>query len=467
MRVEAATVGGMLRPSTFLIVAVIGCSEEPDLKDTPPVQDTSPEVVADTAPTGCPPPTGAPIEHSGNIDKDETWAAGVHHVKFTVGVRKNATLTLEPCVVVKVAVNYGIAVGTGNAGDGGTLVTKGTAERPVLIERLTGAWADVLVSSKGKVDLSYTTISGGGGAASRGGAGLHLFGDQYLPLQALAKVNHVTIEGSAKYGVVTEGHAGFDTTSEALTIRGSMQMPMLMTSPALGTIPTGTYTGNTIDAIRVSGTGAGEILETDVTVRDRGVPYVIGGEGRFGELSVVGKVGTTPVLTLEAGVTLKFVAKGGLFLERTTGLAPGKGALVTKGTVDKPVVLTSAEATPAPGDWLGVWFGGVPSDKNSVDRARIEYAGGTTGTSNFSCGTPLRTDANRNEAAVLILGVPTRAFITNTTIFKSAANGIERGWAGAAISFLPTNTFTDVAYCHETHPKDDKGACPTPVPCPR
>lgn len=455
----------------WILVAVVSCSEEPDLKDTKPIEDTGPASdtapAVDTAPPPCPPPMGAPVEHSGTIDADETWGAGEHIVKFSVGVRQNATLILEGCAVVYVAAGQGISVGSGNIGDGGTLIARGTAARPVIIRQRTEAWADILVNQRGRIDLAYTTISGGGAAASRAGAVLHLYGDQFLPVQALARVSNVTIENSGKYGVVTEGHGAFDLASDALTIRGSKQNPMFVTAPSLGSIPPGTYTENGVPAIRVSGTAAYEILDSDVTIHDRGVPYTIGGEGRFGELSVVGKDGTVPTLTLEAGVTMKFIKKGGLFIERATGTFPAKGALVIKGTAGKPVVLTSDEPAPAAGDWSGVWFGGVPAAKNSIDHARIEYAGGATGTLNASCGTPLRADPNRNEAAVLVLGVPTKAFITNSTFLKSAANGIERAWRGTAISFLPTNTFTDVAYCHETTPKDDMGACPTPIPCPR
>lgn len=449
-----------------LLVALTSCSEDPDAKETP-VAEVGPDVVDDTATAGCPKEVGAPIEHSGNIETSATWAAGVHVIKFTVGIRKNATLTLDPCAVVRVMPNYGFAVGTSN--EGGTLIANGTADRPVLIERATAAtpWADVLVSAQGHVELSYTRLIGGGGAASRGGALLHLVGDQTKPLQALAKVNHVTLEGSAKFGVVTESRGGFDPASDDLVIRGSTLLPMMMTAPALGTIPVGTYTGNTADAIRVSGTQASESLDADMTVVDRGIPYIIGGEGRFGELSVVGLVGTVPTLTIEAGVTMKFIKAGGLFVERASGTLAAKGALVVNGTAAKPVVFTSAETAPAAGDWRGLWFGGAISAKNKIDHARIEYAGGVTGAQNFSCGTPTRTESNRNEGAVLILGLPASAFITNTTISKSAANGIERAWRGAATSFLPTNTFTDVAYCFETHPKDDLGACPTPVPCPR
>lgn len=459
----------MKRRSLVAIVALVGCSDEPDLKDTPPVDsgapiEDAPVETTDTAPVSCPPP-GAPIDHPAALEADETWGAGIHQIKFTVSIGKGATLTLEPCAVVRIAPSHGISVGTSL--EAGTLIAKGTVDRPVVIERLTTAWASVLVSAKGKADFSYTKIIGGGGTASRGGANLHLLGDQMLPLQVLAKVSHVTIEGSAKFGIVTEGRGGFDPGSDDLVVRGSAMMPAFMTAPALGSLPAGTYTGNTTDTIMISATQAGEMLAADMTIIDRGVPYQVGGEGRFGELSVGGLAGTDPTLTIEAGVVLKFTKAGGLFIDRAGSGLAAKGSLIVKGTADKPVVLTSAAAAPLPGDWRGLWFGGIPSAKNSVDRARIEYAGSNTGAANASCGTPVSATMNLTNGAILIMGPPSGAFVTNTTILKSAANGIERAWRGTATSFLPTNTFTEVAFCHETYPKDAMGACPATVPCPR
>jgi hypothetical protein len=55
------------------------------------------------------------------------------------------------------------------------------------------------------------------------------------------------------------------------------------------------------------------------------------------------------VLTIEPGVTLRFQAGVGLRVEQ--------GALSALGTVFDPIVFTSAEASPAPGDWSGLYLG--------------------------------------------------------------------------------------------------------------
>jgi len=58
--------------------------------------------------------------------------------------------------------------------------------------------------------------------------------------------------------------------------------------------------------------------------------------------------------------------------------------------------------------------------------------------------------------------------ITNSTIANSLLHGINRGWQGTSTqSFLPTNTFTNVAGCKETLPVPQDGTCVEPKPgCP-
>ena len=57
-------------------------------------------------------------------------------------------------------------------------------------------------------------------------------------------------------------------------------------------------------------------------------------------------------------------------------------------------------------------------------------------------------------------------FVTNSTILASASHGIDRGWRGSNTDFLATNTFTSIAKCKQSYPKDATGACPATVPCP-
>jgi hypothetical protein len=74
-------------------------------------------------------------------------------------------------------------------------------------------------------------------------------------------------------------------------------------------------------------------------------------------------------LIIEPGVTLR-MAPGASFLLR-------KGALQAVGTPDKPILITSAAATPAPGDWRQ-WrmTAGTRSAQTLLDHVTIEYGSG-------------------------------------------------------------------------------------------
>lgn len=414
-------------------------------------------------------PLGEAIEHKTDITADETWGEGLHVVSFSVSIKNKATLTVLPCAVVRFQKEKGIFVGGANAGEEGTLVAEGEIDRAIVFEgESADRWNDLLVYPKGSARLRYATIRGGGGDFSRAGGSLHLYGDPALPMQTLAKVEHVTIEGSGKYGAVLETHGGFSLDSTDLTIRGSGDMALLVSGSAVKSIPSGSYKGNTNDSIRlVASKGYDQIVE-DQTIHDRGVPYFIGGDKSLFDLTINSP--TTATLTIEAGVTLKFPKSdraSGLFVYGAVGATPAKGILKVAGTAEKPVVFTSAEAAPEAGDWVGVEFRDTPDAANNIEHLRVEYAGGETGASSFSCGTPGATFENSTQAAILILGQPASQFVKNSVITHSAQNGFERGWTGTDIDFLSTNTFENIAFCTQTAPRPSMGVCADPAPCPK
>jgi hypothetical protein len=174
-------------------------------------------------------------------------------------------------------------------------------------------------------------------------------------------------------------------------------------------------------------------------------------------------------LAIEPGVTLRFGAGGALRVEPSVGTNDATGALVALGTVDAPIVFTSAAATPAAGDWLGVRFGQRVAVQTFMRYVRVEYAGGGGSSGSDSCLYPPQPQTGPNDAAIRILGgaEPLSVFIDNTTIFASAKHGIDRGFrSDTKPDFSPTNTFTQVAGCRQTWPRDLNGACPDPPPCP-
>jgi hypothetical protein len=76
------------------------------------------------------------------------------------------------------------------------------------------------------------------------------------------------------------------------------------------------------------------------------------------------------VLTLEPGVTLRFAS--GTFLE----LGHRGSRLVARGTVEAPIVLTSAASTKRPGDWVGLVIGDAVAEAGAtLEHVVLEYAG--------------------------------------------------------------------------------------------
>jgi hypothetical protein len=166
---------------------------------------------------------------------------------------------------------------------------------------------------------------------------------------------------------------------------------------------------------------------------------------------------------------MRFKKGGVMYVERFAGTSPAHGALVAAGTSIGPVVFTSDEATPAAGDWLGIWFGGIPAATSVIDSARVEFAGGASVTGSASCPLP-GMPAPNPDAAIRIFGAPASQFVTNSTIANSASNGIDRGYASdVKQDFLATNTFSGIALCNQSYPADASMACPAPsaVPCPK
>jgi hypothetical protein len=416
---------------------------------------------------GCVPATGPGTTHR-SITTPETWTAAdsPHLVPFDIEI--NAQLTLEPCAVVLLAKQSTVTVSAG-----GSIVADGTADQPVTIGAKDAAapWASIRALDGGTLSFKYTTLSGGGdplNAATDLSGALDIRADQSMPPADVLDVQHVTITGSASQGVYLHESGAFSAASEDLTITQSSGYPIFASANLAGTIPSGDYTGNTVDEILLSGTDTGtSIAAWDVVFHDRGVPYHVGTSTGSGRFDVGGDPKTKATLTIEPGVTLRFKKGGELTVDYLAGNTAASGTLIAVGTEQKPIVFTSAEPKPAAGDWLGVVFGDLPNAADQLDFVTLAYAGGASTSGSSSCpypGVPI------NDAAIRFFGAPQSAFITNSTISDSAANGIDRGWASdLQPDFLAdgTNRFARIARCTQTTPKDkNNGGC-KPVPdCP-
>lgn len=418
----------------------------------------------DDEPT-CPTTTTGPTKHAYDVKGNEVWTAEAspHIIEWDVRVRDGNTLTIEPCAKVLVKKGQHLSVAYPGTPNTGKLVAEGTAKRPITFSGLDGErWASLLVHAGGTASLKHVSLEGGGGGHFERGASLLLRGDGVDGADALAFVDHVTIEGSLGVGAMLDRGATFVQGSKDLSIRGSGDYPVWMSEHALDRLPTGAYTGNAKDEIMVDPeggqTGGSGILD-DATIRDRGVPYMIG-DSTNESLRIGGRPDARLVtVTIEPGVTLKFGPGGALEVQHFTTDKPSTGALRAIGTAAKPIVFTSAKPAPAPGDWMGVWFGGIPRDTNVIDRVKIEYAGG-------DCGCILNTCSaiTEHEGAIIFTAQPPSAFVKNTEFAFIANHAITQGYDGAFVDFRESNTFTSVSGCEQTRPRESTTQCPSPRP---
>lgn len=399
-------------------------------------------------------------------DPDQVWTAdqSPHLLPFDTTIYK--TVTIEPCAEVLIGEGKTVTVR-------GKLIAEGTASKPIHIGASEAGkpFASIHTLGAATIRLAHTTINGGGAPLNTFpylAGTLNLQGDTLQPTQEALFVDHVTIEGSASNGLVLHDNAGFAAGSNALVVKGSAAHPLSIFARSVGGIPAGDYTGNTNDTILLPTTSGNEAITETTTLHERGVPYLVGHATSDGDLRVEPGANQPPVtLTIEPGVIMKFKRDGIFRVAVFASTTPARASLVAVGTAEKKIIFTSGEATPAAGDWHGLRFGDVPTATNHVEHVRVEYAGGATVSGSDSC-----PDNNElmNDAAIRISGEPPSQFITQTTILASATNGIDRGYRSLVqLDFLPTNTFTDVALCNQTLPKDPNGACPAPanVPCPK
>lgn len=407
----------------------------------------------------CPAPTSAPIVHDAPIETDETWAAdSLHVVRGFVSVRAGATLTVAPCATVELEEDSGITVAMPGTPTEGALVAEGDETHPIRFEGKDGArWGYVLFDTGASGRLRHVTFEGGG-AEDPEGASLVLLGDGTFPVRRDVLVDHVSVVDSLGAGVRAQNLHGFaeGSTDLVVTESGSAEhpFPVVVGEHEATTLPRGDYTGNEIDAISID--TAFHLAESG-TLKNLGVPYRVGTWDGGNLVIGAGPGEPLAVLTIEAGVRLEMHRAVGLKVELATGDFPASGAIVARGTAEAPVVFTSAEATPAPGDWQGLSFGGVPSAESSIEHARIEYTGADCGCVLVSC-----SDVQGFEGALIFTAQPPSAFVTDTVVAHASANAVVLGYSGDLVDFKPGVEVDDVAGCEQTLPSGP--TCPNPKP---
>jgi hypothetical protein len=230
-------------------------------------------------------------------------------------------------------------------------------------------------------------------------------------------VDNLVTEHADGAGVLLIEGARFASGSRVVQITGTTGVPMYVSPGAIHTIPSGAYTGNQYDAIRLWGS---EVKESE-TWPNLGVPYATGLE------LVIEGVGN-PMLTLAPGVVLRTLQTGRI---RVGVLAPG--GLRAIGTADAPVRLTGEVIPPSPGFWRGLYIGAHADSGTLLDHATVEDAGGFDGV----LGAAVHIEQDLGE------------IVKNTVIRRSAGCGIARAsgttWTTDFTSPQLANQFEETA----------------------
>ena len=421
---------------------------------------------SDVVASPCPAPVGGPTLHASSILADETWtaAASPHVLTSNVLVPPGVTLTIQPCAEVRVRPGFDLTVQ-------GTLHAVGAPLERIRFQRDVAAtpWDSIWIKSPGFGWLAYLDLAGGGAA----GAALVAEGIDTLPAAKPLRVDHVKVTGSTSLGIRLFRRAAFADGSRDLVVSGAgatdptAPFPVRMAFNTVGSLPTGSYSGNASDRIQVIGEN-GSLVEVDDAFHDRGVPYQIGGPvGAFGVMVIDGDPALA-TLTIDAGVEIGFYSigsnNGGLFVG-TSGSAVPTGRIVATGTAAAPILFTGAGDAPVAGSWEGITFFGALAPGNVLDHVQIDAAGDNGGDAGFGCPPP---EFAETSAALKIFSQPGGSFLTHSTISRSSTHGIFRAWTGAPVDFMTGNSFADIAFCNQVLPKPTLPAvCPANPECPQ
>ncbi len=285
-------------------------------------------------------------------------ACSPYVVSENISVVGGATLTIDPGVVVKMDQDKKFQVAHG---DKATLVAKGTAADPITITSnvsspAAGDWGGLELwkqIQKGTV-LSHVRIRHGG-QKGKGACLLVRAGGA----EGNIELSNVAFDSCGSVGLQLDGPGV--AKLEKLSFKDILDYGMKVKAALVGSIKEGfTYSGVKKNFM-VPGT-----IGRNTTWESQDVPWDLNGD------LFITDAKTQPVLTLKAGVHLRFLT-GRFWI----GYGSAPGGLLARGTAAKKIVFESALDKPTPGSWGGLIFGGGVLSGSVLEHAVVRHGGST------------------------------------------------------------------------------------------
>lgn len=301
------------------------------------------------------------MEHSGNIDADETWIEGIHRVTGDIYVN-GATLTIEPGATVIFSGSTGMYLGYYSGTSGATLLANGTAQKPITFtasgsSKSAGDWDFIgfYGGSSTNSSMQYCIVEYGGGYADE-------YGEIYLSGAALS-LDHSIIRYSPGLGVCLENDSEFNSFS-GNTVSNVGTYAVFVDGNFAHSIGSENTLGST-KGVFVKGD---ELTQSEATWLKLDCPYVLGTD-----LYINSATGAE--LTLMPGVELQLMPNAGIYVGYHSSTF---GTLIAEGTENEHITISSAapEAARAPGDWDFIGFYQGAGTGSSISYCDISFGGG-------------------------------------------------------------------------------------------